>query len=81
MGDTWAVIGVALGLAVAAVVSGVRRTGAPIDPPEVESPPPPRGFTGASGAADSGGPGDSATTGASDSAARRTAFRRAIAAP
>jgi len=38
----WAVIGVALGLAVAAVMSGVRRTGAPIEPPEVESPPPPR---------------------------------------
>jgi serine/threonine-protein kinase len=39
----WAVIGVALGLVVAAVVSGVRRTGAPIEPPEVESPtPPPR---------------------------------------
>jgi serine/threonine-protein kinase len=41
----WAVIGVALGLAVAAVVSGVRRSSAPVEPPEAEStsamPPPP----------------------------------------
>jgi serine/threonine-protein kinase len=37
----WAVIGVALGLAVAAVVSGVRRrTVAPVEPAEAESVPP-----------------------------------------
>jgi hypothetical protein len=32
----WAVIGVALGLAVAAVVSGVRRAGAPVEPAEAD---------------------------------------------
>jgi len=34
----WAVAGVALGLAVAAVVSGVRRAGAPVEPGEAELP-------------------------------------------
>jgi hypothetical protein len=46
----WAVIGVALGLAVAAVVSGVRRTAAPIEPPEVESPAPPHAVSPEPGA-------------------------------